>query len=100
APRAHKALGPTQLRQCGDARRLIPIAIHEREKPGHRRPPAATSRPAQDIRSTRTYQEQTNPACANRIGRLHGVAWSSASGTWTDGKVSLLDQRRPMLKSS
>jgi hypothetical protein len=37
-PGAPKALGSTQLRQRGDARRLIPMAIHEREKPGHRRP--------------------------------------------------------------
>jgi hypothetical protein len=38
APGADKAPGPTQLRQRGDARRLIPIAIREREKPRDREP--------------------------------------------------------------
>jgi hypothetical protein len=38
APGADEPVGPTQLRQCGDARRLIPIAIHECEKSGHHSP--------------------------------------------------------------
>src|SRR6516162_1636009 len=38
APGADEPVGPTQLRQFGDARRLIPIAIHECEKSGHHRP--------------------------------------------------------------
>ena len=37
-PDAVEPVGPTQLRQGGDARRLIPIAIHECEKSGHHRP--------------------------------------------------------------
>src|SRR6516164_1598165 len=38
APDAREPVGPTQLRQCGDARRLIAIAINECEKSGHYRP--------------------------------------------------------------
>jgi hypothetical protein len=38
APGADEPVGPTQLRQCGNARRLIPIAIHECEKSGHHEP--------------------------------------------------------------
>ena len=38
APGADEPVGSTQLRQCGNARRLIPIAIHECEKSGHHRP--------------------------------------------------------------
>src|SRR5882762_3689257 len=70
APCADEPVGPTQLRQCGDARRLIPIAIHEREKSGHHGAPTATLRRAQDTRPTRTYQEHVNLPCFNRRGRL------------------------------
>jgi hypothetical protein len=38
AARAYETLGPAQLRQCRDARRLVPIAIHELKKSGHHRP--------------------------------------------------------------
>src|SRR6202011_5998868 len=72
APGADKALGPTQLRQCGDARRLIPIAIHERKKPGHRRP-CRHFKTGAGYPTTRTYLEHTNPPCANRIERFNSV---------------------------
>src|SRR5262249_36281083 len=63
APDADEPIGPTQLRQCGDARRLIPIAIHECEKSGHHRPLP----PPQDRRRIRAQREHiknmaTHPA--------------------------------------
>ena len=63
APDADEPVGPTQLRQCGDARRLIPIAIHECEKSGHHRPLP----PPPDRRRIRARREQikniaTHPA--------------------------------------
>jgi hypothetical protein len=51
-PGADEPVGPTQLRQCGDARRLIPIAIHECEKSGHHRPLPPPQDQRQDTRST------------------------------------------------
>ena len=38
APGAHETRGPAPLRQRRQARRLVPIAIHEPEKPGHHNP--------------------------------------------------------------
>src|SRR6516225_6613525 len=63
APDADEPVGPTQLRQCSDARRLIPIAIHECEKSGHHRPLP----PSQDRRRIRAQREHikniaTHPA--------------------------------------
>ena len=53
APDADEPVGPTQLRQGGDARRLIPIAIHECEKSRHHRPLP----PPQDRRRIRAQPE-------------------------------------------
>ena len=70
APDAREPVGPTQLRQGGDARRLIPIAIHECEKSGHHRPLL----PPQDRRRIRTQQEHiknitTHPALTGEGGK-------------------------------
>ena len=69
APGAGEPVGPTQLRQGGDARRLIPIAIHECEKSGHHRPLP----PPQDRRRIRAQQEHiknitTHPALTGEGG--------------------------------
>src|SRR5205807_10414219 len=77
APCADEPVGPTQLRQCGDARRLIPIAIHECEKSGHHRPLP----PPQHRRRIRARPEHiknitTHPAL---IGEGGGLIWNNTS---------------------
>src|SRR5215472_2821091 len=71
APDAREPIGPTQLRQCGDARRLIAIAIHECEKSGHHRPLP----PPQDRGRIRAQHEHiknvtTHPALTGEGGLL------------------------------
>ena len=68
-PDAVEPVGPTQLRQCGDARRLIPIAIHECEKSRHHRPLP----PPQDRRRIHAQPEHnknitTHPALTGEGG--------------------------------
>src|SRR6516164_4304650 len=71
APDAREPVGPTQLRQCGDARRLIAIAINECEKSGHYRPLP----PPQDRCRIRAQHEHiknvtTHPALTGEGGSL------------------------------
>ena len=68
-PDAVEPVGPTQLRQCGNARRLIPIASHEGEKSGHHRPLP----PPQDRRRIHAQPEHnknitTHPALTGEGG--------------------------------
>ena len=69
APGADEPVGPTQLRQCGDTRPLIPIAIHECEKSGHH----SLLPPPQDRRKIRAQHEHiknetTHPALTREGG--------------------------------
>jgi hypothetical protein len=69
APDADEPVGPTQLRQGGDARRPIPITIHECDKSGHHGPLP----PPQDrrrIHAQREHIKNINPPCFNRRGKL------------------------------
>src|SRR6516164_7595775 len=76
APDAREPVGPTQLRQCGDARRLIAIAINECEKSGHYRPLP----PPQDRCRIRVQHEHiknvtTHPALTGEGGKLYCQPW-------------------------
>src|ERR1700746_2842584 len=77
APGADEPVGPTQLRQCGNARRLIPIAIDECEKSGHHRPLP----PPQDRRRIRARPEHiknitTHPALTGEGGKVNYGGYS------------------------
>src|SRR5690349_6049361 len=85
APGADEPVGPTQLRQCGDARRLIAIAIHEREKPRHHRPPVATPRRRrirarrEHIKNTTTYPALTGEGGSAKVICCGGLSVFSHS---------------------
>ena len=63
APDAREPVGPTQLRQCGNARRLIPIAIHECEKSGHHRPLPPPPQDRRRIPTTRRFPRWSWDRC-------------------------------------
>ena len=75
APDAREPVGPTQLRQCGDARRLIAIAINECEKSGHYRPlPPPQDRCRIRARHEHIKNVTTHPALTGEGGKTKSLA--------------------------
>jgi len=98
APGADEPVGPTQLRQCGNARRLIPIAIHEYEKSGHHRPLP----PPQDRRRIPAEHEHIKnltpyPALTGEGGKPN---YTTKHIQWTCARCGLVREVIPSLAKS